>query len=110
MCTFNTYVTVCLFHRVPRRCCKGVLRNGTLQNGNVTKWYVLQNGTCYKTVRVTKLQNCTLYKLVSVTKRYYHKMVRVTKQYITKQYSYKTVHFLYCTMNAPTHGLVEHLS
>ncbi len=53
------------------------LHNGTLQNGNVTKRYVLQNGACYKTVRVTKryaLQNGKCHKTVTlqndnVTKR-----------------------------------------
>jgi hypothetical protein len=52
--------------------CFKALRNGTLQNGNVTKRYVLQNVTRYKTVRVTKryaLQNGTRYKTVRFTKR-----------------------------------------
>jgi hypothetical protein len=43
------------------------IHNGTLHNDNVTKGNVLQKGTCYKTVRVTKryvLQNGT------ITKRY----------------------------------------
>jgi hypothetical protein len=61
--------------------------------GNVKKRYVLQNGTCYKTIHVTKwymLQN----------------------GYVTKRYVLQngTIHFLYCTMNAPIHGLVGHLS
>ncbi len=61
--------------------------NGTSQNGN---WYVLQNGTCYITVRVKKRYS---YKTLYVTKRYVlqngmcyktvrHNPVRVTKRYI----------------------------
>jgi DNA-directed RNA polymerase subunit K/omega len=59
------------------------LHNGTLQNGNVTKRYVLQNGTHYKTVRFTKqyaLQNGTRYKTVRVTKRYALQNGNVTKR------------------------------
>ncbi len=89
-----------------------VLHTGTLQNGNVTKWYVLQNGTCYKTICVTKryaLQNGTRYKMVML------KNGNVTKWYVLQNgmlqncTCYKTVHFSYCTMKAPTHGLVGHL-
>ncbi len=61
------------------------LHNGTLQNGNVTKRYVLQNGTRYNTVRVTKrysLQNGTRYKTVTLQNGTCYKTVR-----------YKTVHF-----------------
>ncbi len=66
-----------------------------LQNGNVTKRYVLQNGTRYKMVRVTKryaLQNGTHYKTVTLqngmcytTVRY--KTVTVTERYVTKRYT-----------------------
>jgi hypothetical protein len=38
-----------------------ITKRYALQNGNATKWYMLQNGTCYKTVH---------YKTVHVTKRY----------------------------------------
>jgi hypothetical protein len=59
------------------------LHNGVLQNSNVTKQYVLQNGTHYKTVHVT---NGMCDKTVRVTKRYAlqtgtcYKMVRVRKR------------------------------
>ncbi len=72
------------------------IHNGTLQNGNLAKryelfkQYVLQNGTCYKTVHVTKgymfqnsnvtkryvLQNSTCYEMV------HFKTVHVTKWYM----------------------------
>jgi hypothetical protein len=73
------------------------LDNGTLQNGNVTTRYMLQNGTRYKTVRVTKwyaLQNGTRYKTVTLQNSTCYKMgtcfkmgtcyktVHVTKRYI----------------------------
>ncbi len=64
------------------------LHNGTLQNGNAT------SGTSYKTVRVTKryvLQNDTCYKTVCVTKGVCYKMVTyktvcVINWYVTKRY------------------------
>jgi hypothetical protein len=60
---------------------------------------MLQNGACYKTIRVTKryaLQNGTHYSTVTFQKgRCYtmvcYKTVTVTEWYITKQYDYKTV-------------------
>ncbi len=66
------------------------LHNGTLQNGNVTKRYMLQNGTRYKMVRVTKryaLQNSTCYKTVTLQngtcyKTVHYKTVHVKKRYI----------------------------
>jgi hypothetical protein len=51
-----------------------VQNSSVLQNGTVTKRYIVINSTCYKTVR---------YKTV-VTKRYPEKMVF----YITVQYSH----------------------
>jgi hypothetical protein len=69
--------------------------NGMLQNGHITKRYVLQNGTLYKTVCVTKryaLQNGTRYKTVTLqngtcytTVRY--KTVTVIERYVTKRYT-----------------------
>ncbi len=61
------------------------VHNGTLQNGNVTKRYVLQNGTCYTTVRVTQQQ---VLQSGSVTKQYVwqnhacYKTVHCTKRYM----------------------------
>jgi hypothetical protein len=93
------------------------LHNGTLQTGHVTKRYVLQNGTRYKTVRVTKryvLQNGTRYKTVTLQNVTCYTTVRYETVTVTERYVYKTVHvteryFLYCAMKAPTHGLVGHL-
>ncbi len=76
-----------------------LFQNGTLQHEccyktvrgtkrYITKRYVVQNGTWYKTVRGTKryvVQNGTWYKTVRGIKRY------ITKPYITKRYGYKTV-------------------
>ncbi len=53
-----------------------------LNNGRVTKRYVLKNGTYYKTV--------------------HYKTVHVTKQYI--------FFILFCTINAPIQGFVGYLS
>ncbi len=88
------------------------LHNGTLQNGNVTKRYVLQNGTRYKMVRVTKwymLQNGTRYKTVMLQNDTCYKMVRYKTVHVTKRYTLQNSTFLYCVMKAPTHGLVRHL-
>jgi hypothetical protein len=75
-------------------------QNGTSQNGNVTKRFVLQKG------RVTKryvLQNGTCYTTVRITKRYSYKTVCVTKQYVTKRYILQNVTFflLYYECNIP---------
>jgi hypothetical protein len=94
-------------------------RDITVRHKTVT----LQNGKCYKTVHIKKryvLQNCTRYKTVRVTKRLRYKTVHVTQRYVTKRSPsqnstlqsgtrYRMVHFFYCAMKAPTHGLVGHL-
>jgi hypothetical protein len=43
------------------------VQNGTVQNSNVTKQYMLQNGPCYKKVRVTQWR---MLKTSTITKRY----------------------------------------
>jgi hypothetical protein len=68
---------------------------------------MLHNGTCYKTGRVSQryvLQNASVTKRYVLKKR--HELENVTSQNGT---SYLTVHLLYCTMNAPNHGLVGRL-
>jgi hypothetical protein len=70
---------------------------GTSQNGNR---YVLQNGTCYISVRV---KNGTVTKLYLLQNSMCYKTVRHNPVHVTKRY------ILYSTMNAPSHGLVGHL-
>jgi hypothetical protein len=69
------------------------------ENSIVTNRYVLQNGTHYKTVHVTK-QYCTCYRKVTLQNGTSYKTVRykpltVTKRYVAKWYGYKTVHCLW---------------
>ncbi len=77
-----------------------MLQNGTrYKTVRVTKRYVLQSGTCYKTVRVTKwymLQNGNVKDGMCYTTVHY-KTVTVTEQYITKRYMLKNgTFFILC--------------
>jgi hypothetical protein len=65
------------------------MQNGMLQNGNVTKRYMLQNGPLYKTARVTKqymLQNGTHHKMVTLQNGTHYKMARYIMVLVTKWY------------------------
>jgi hypothetical protein len=58
------------------------VHNGTLQNGNVSKPYTLQNGMSYTTVRV---------KNGTITKRYVSQTVRHRRVHVTNRYILYTV-------------------
>ncbi len=83
--------------------------NGTLLNGHITKRYVLQNGTRYKTVRVTKwyaLQNGTRYRTVTLQNGTCYDIRFVTYRFVT----YRFVTYRFITYHCVTYRFVMYRS